>query len=105
MAIRSYWGLGSSSGSPDASDNYVLLVADDFGGKGNLLNFNVGPEVDLLLPSVFFSRVSSKYGSLFYVKDNGKDTSVINAVEDIATCLLSEEGSCTAPRKDDKSFF
>jgi hypothetical protein len=82
-----------------------VLVADSFGGKSNLLNFNVGSGVDLLLPSIFFSRLSAKYGSLFYVKDNGADAAVTNAVEAIADCLLSEAGTCSdVPKLAEANF-
>merc|ERR1712232_956667 len=38
LAIRDYWDLGKE-GQKD--DKYVVLVVDEFGGKGNVLNFLV----------------------------------------------------------------
>jgi hypothetical protein len=35
----------------------------------NILNFNVGPEVELTLPPVFFSRLRLLFGSNKFVKD------------------------------------
>ena len=90
LAIQDYWKLGSEHGG---DDNYVVLVADDFGGKGNLLNFNVGPDVDLAVPPAFFSRLSGKYGSIFFVRDNGQDEAICQAVEELSRCLVGE-GSC-----------
>lgn len=48
LAIRDYWDLGKE-GQKD--DKYVVLVADQFGGRGNVLNFNVGDGVKFALPN------------------------------------------------------
>merc|ERR1712232_1279524 len=92
LAIRDYWDLGKE-GQKD--DKYIVLVADEFGGKGNVLNFNVGDGVKFALPNVFWTRLQAKYGTTFYVRDNGIDLSIVNAIESIATCLRSEDGYCT----------
>jgi hypothetical protein len=39
LAIRDYWSLGKED---QLDDKYVVLVVDQFGGRGNSLNFNVG---------------------------------------------------------------
>lgn len=39
LAIRDYWSLGKED---QKDDKYIVLVVDQFGGKGNILNFNVG---------------------------------------------------------------
>jgi hypothetical protein len=39
LAIRDYWSLGKED---QLDDRYVVLVVDQFGGRGNSLNFNVG---------------------------------------------------------------
>mmetsp|Transcript_21072 Transcript_21072/g.27711 ORF Transcript_21072/g.27711 Transcript_21072/m.27711 type:complete len:240 (+) Transcript_21072:121-840(+) len=91
LAIRDYWDLGKE-GQKD--DKYIVLVVDQFGGKGNALNFNVGEGVKFALPNVFWTRLQGKYGSTFYVKENGIDLSIQNAIEAIATCLRSEEQYC-----------
>ena len=41
-----------------------MLVVDEFGGKGNVLNFNVGEGVKFALPNVFWTRLTSKYGTV-----------------------------------------
>lgn len=61
LAIRDYWDLGKE-GQKD--DKYVVLVVDEFGGKGNVLNFNVGEGVKFALPNVFWTRLTSKYGTV-----------------------------------------
>jgi hypothetical protein len=91
---RDYWDLGKE-GQND--DKYVVLVVDQFGGKGNVLNFNVGEGVKLALPNVFWTRLQGKFGTLSYVRDNGIDLAIINAIEGIASCLRSEERFCLQP--------
>ena len=45
-------------------DKYVVLVVDEFGGKGNVLNFNVGDGVKFALPNIFWTRLQAKYGTV-----------------------------------------
>ena len=91
LAIREYWNLGKE-GQKD--DKYVVLVVDQFGGKGNSLNFNVGDGVKLTLPNIFWTRLQAKYGTTFYVRDNGIDLAITNAIEAIVSCLRSEDQFC-----------
>lgn len=91
LAIRDYWSLGKE-GQKD--DKYIVLVVDQFGGKGNVLNFNVGEGVKFALPNVFWTRLSGKYGTTFFVRENGIDLAIVNAVEAIVQCLRSEDQFC-----------
>ena len=91
LAIRDYWDLGKE-GQKD--DKYIVLVVDQFGGKGNILNFNVGDGVKLNLPNVFWTRLQAKFGNTFYVRENGVDLAITNAIESITTCLRSEDQYC-----------
>mmetsp|Transcript_22460 Transcript_22460/g.42423 ORF Transcript_22460/g.42423 Transcript_22460/m.42423 type:complete len:253 (+) Transcript_22460:164-922(+) len=91
LAIRDYWDL-AKEGAKD--DKFVVLVVDEFGGKGNVLNFNVGDGVKFALPNVFWTRLSSKYGTTFFVKENGIDLAITNAIEAVVTCLRSEDQYC-----------
>lgn len=75
-------------------DKYIVLVVDQFGGRGNVLNFNVGEGVKFALPNVFWTRLSGKYGTTFFVRENGIDISITNAVEAIVQCLRSEDAYC-----------
>ena len=92
LAIREYWSLGGIESQKD--DKYVVLVVDQFGGTSNVLNFNVGDGVKLALPNVFWTRLAGQYGTTFYVRDNGIDLAILNAIEAIVTCLRSEEQYC-----------
>lgn len=101
LAIRDYWSLGNEN---QKDDKYVVLVVDQFGGRGNILNFNVGDGVKFALPNVFWTRLSGKYGNTFFVKENGIDVAVENAIEAIVSCLRSEDGFCTSPPDQGQSL-
>ena len=80
-AIKDFWELG---------DRSVLLVADSRGG--NILNFNVGNDVYLLLPRTFWVELQTRYGNQFFVRENGEDQSIIQAIQSVETCL--RQGGC-----------
>lgn len=91
LAIRDYWSLGQES---QKDDKYIVLVVDQFGGKGNSLNFNVGEGVKFALPNVFWTRLQAKYGTTFFVRENGIDIAITNAIDAIVECLKSEDQFC-----------
>eukprot|EP00542_Grammatophora_oceanica_P010385 CAMPEP_0194030142 /NCGR_PEP_ID=MMETSP0009_2-20130614/3732_1 /TAXON_ID=210454 /ORGANISM="Grammatophora oceanica, Strain CCMP 410" /LENGTH=241 /DNA_ID=CAMNT_0038670033 /DNA_START=59 /DNA_END=784 /DNA_ORIENTATION=- len=101
LAIRDYWSVGTED---QKDDKYIVLVVDEFGGRGNVLNFNVGDGVKFALPNIFWTRLQAKYGTTFYVKDHGIDLSIINACEAIVTCLRNEDGYCTNVPDEGPSF-
>lgn len=94
LAVRDYW---------EVNDNTVVIVADYFGGSGQLLKFNVGQNVDRLLPPRFWSILSANYGNKFYVSKHSEALSIINAIESVRTCLLS--GGCATPPRDLESVI
>lgn len=81
LALRDFWNL---------DDKSVLLVADSRGG--NILNFNVGDAVYQLLPRTFWVELQTRYGNLYYVRENGEDQSILDSLESIKTCL--RQGGC-----------
>jgi len=91
LAVRDYWDLGKEDSK---DDKFVVLVVDQFGGKGNILNFNVGEGVKFALPNVFWTRLQGKYGSIFFVKENGIDAAIESAIDAVYTCLRSEDAYC-----------
>lgn len=80
-AVKEYWGL---------DDRSVMLVADPRGG--NLLNFSVGDALFELLPRTFWIELQTRYGNQFFVRENGEDASIIEALESLKTCL--RQGGC-----------
>lgn len=80
-AVKQFWGL---------DDKSVLLVADPRGG--NLLNFSVGDDFYPLLPRTFWIELQTRYGNQFFVRDNGEDQSIIQALHSVEICL--RQGGC-----------
>lgn len=80
-AVKEFWGL---------DDKSVLLVADPRGG--NLLNFSVGDALYDLLPRTFWIELQTRYGNQFFVRDYGEDSSIVEALSSIETCL--RQGGC-----------
>jgi energy-converting hydrogenase Eha subunit A len=80
-AVKDFWGLDKHS---------VMLVADPRGG--NLLNFSVGDDLFELMPRTFWIELQTRYGNQFFVRDNGEDASILEALESIKSCL--RQGGC-----------
>lgn len=53
---------------------------------------------------MFWTRLSGKYGTTFFVRDNGIDVAIETAIEAIVTCLRSEDGFCTSPPDQGPTF-
>lgn len=81
LAIKDYWGV-----DPDT----IVFVADP--NTGNILNFNVGENVDFQVPRSFWSKLAGKFGTKFYWRDNGEDVAIVNAVAAIDNCLREPIG-------------
>ena len=81
-AVKKYWGLDKRS---------LLVVADPRGG--NLLNFNVGDEFYKFMPRTFWVELQTRFGNLYYVRDNGEDGSILDAIHVVEGCL--RKGGCS----------
>jgi TPM domain len=80
-AVKNYWGL---------DDKSILLVAD--GRGGNLLAFNVGDDLYQFLPRTFWVELQTRFGNLYYVRDNGENGAIAESVETLKNCLY--RGGC-----------
>ncbi|MBW4647800.1 MAG: TPM domain-containing protein [Kastovskya adunca ATA6-11-RM4] len=80
-AVKEFWGLDEKS---------VLLVAD--GRGGNILNFNIGDEVYQILPRTFWVELQTRFGNLYFVRENGENQSIVESLESVKVCLL--QGGC-----------
>lgn len=81
LAIKDYWAVDADT---------VVFVADP--NTGNILNFNVGGNIDLSVPQSFWTRLAGKYGTKFYWQKQGEGRAIVNAVSAIDTCLREEPG-------------
>ncbi len=80
-AVKDFWNLDEHS---------VLLVADARGG--NILNFNVGDAAYKVLPRTFWVELQTRFGNQYFVRDNGEDQSIVQALASVETCL--RQGGC-----------
>ncbi|NEO84757.1 MAG: TPM domain-containing protein [Spirulina sp. SIO3F2] len=80
-AVIPYWGL---------DDQSILLVADARGG--NLLAFSVGDKVYDLLPRTFWIELQTRFGNMYYVRENGENNSIATAMTTVKQCLTN--GGC-----------
>ncbi len=80
-AVKDFWGLDEKS---------VLLVADASGG--NILNFNVGDAVYKFLPRTFWVELQTRFGNLYFVREQGEDQAILQSLRSIETCL--RQGGC-----------
>jgi hypothetical protein len=77
LAVKDFWNLDERS---------LLLVADERGG--NLLNFNVGDALFSLMPRTFWVELQTRYGNQYYVRENGRDGAVLDALHAVKGCLV-----------------
>ncbi len=80
-AVIKFWGL---------DDKSILLVAD--GRGGNLLAFSVGDDVYQLLPRTFWIELQTRFGNLYFVRENGQNNAIVESIETVKDCL--SQGGC-----------
>lgn len=80
-AVKKFWGL---------DDKSILLVAD--GRGGNLLAFSIGDDVYELLPRTFWIELQTRFGNMYYVRENGENNAIVEALETVQGCLV--QGGC-----------
>lgn len=81
-AVIKYW---------DLDDQSILLVAD--GKGGNLLAFSVGDDVYDLLPRTFWIELQTRFGNMYYVRENGENNAIVMAMDTVKGCLA--QGGCS----------
>jgi energy-converting hydrogenase Eha subunit A len=81
-AVKDFWGLNEKS---------VLLIADSRGG--NLLGFNVGDDLYQFLPRTFWVELQTRFGNLYFVRENGENQAIVESLDTIKTCL--RQGGCS----------
>jgi hypothetical protein len=79
--VINFWGL---------DDKSILLVAD--GRGGNLLAFSIGDAVYELLPRTFWIEMQSRFGNMYFVRENGESRAIAQALDTVKSCLV--QGGC-----------
>lgn len=82
-AVKKFWGL---------DDKSILLVAD--GRGGNLLAFSIGDDVYELLPRNFWIELQTRFGNIYYIRENGENNAIVQALESVKGCL--RKNGCNA---------
>jgi len=80
-AVIDFWNL---------DDKSILLVADSRGG--NLLAFSVGNDVYEFLPRTFWIELQTRFGNMYYVRENGTNSAIVTALDTVSSCLT--QGGC-----------
>mmetsp|Transcript_54906 Transcript_54906/g.108975 ORF Transcript_54906/g.108975 Transcript_54906/m.108975 type:complete len:261 (+) Transcript_54906:90-872(+) len=95
LAIKDYWKVDGRT---------IVMVVDRGAYRGvsevqtaNILNFNVGSEVELALPPVFFTRVRNFFGGKQFVTNQGAGNAIEGAVDSMCECLRTEGGCNDVP--------
>ncbi|WP_404784241.1 TPM domain-containing protein [Altericista sp. CCNU0014] len=81
-AVIDFWKLDAKS---------TVLVAD--GKGGNILSFAVGNDFYPLLPRTFWIELQTRFGNQYFVRDNGEDRAIIQALASVEGCL--RKGGCS----------
>jgi len=76
-------------------EDTAIIVVDTL--SGNMLDFRVGRNIKNKLTQSFWLELQNRYGNIFYVKDNGEDRAVLDALENIKFCLKKSEGCRQVP--------
>jgi len=85
-AVIDFWKLDAKS---------ILLVADSRGG--NLLAFSIGDDVYELMPRTFWIELQSRFGNLYYIRDNGENEAIIQSINVVKQCLVTPGGCGVVP--------
>lgn len=80
-AVIDFWGL---------DDRSILMVADARGG--NILAFSVGDAAYEFLPRTFWIELQTRFGNLYYVRENGENNAIVTALNTVTSCL--KQGGC-----------
>jgi TPM domain len=80
-AVKNFWGLDEKS---------MMMVVDQRGG--NILNFSVGDAYYPLLSRTFWIELQTRFGNQFFVRENGEDQAIIQALDAVKFCL--RQGGC-----------
>lgn len=81
-AVIDFWKLDAKS---------AVLVAD--GKGGNILSFAVGDDFYPLLPRTFWIELQTRFGNQYFVRDNGEDQAILEAIASVEGCL--RKGGCS----------
>lgn len=68
----------------------VVILADPT--SPNLFTIKYGQDVNAILPQRFFSELQTRFGNMYYIRDNGEGKAVTGLLDALETCL--RKGGC-----------
>lgn len=87
--LRVGWNIKEVEGT------YVVVFVDP--SAPNVLSFKYGKKVQELLSRPFFTELQSRYGNMFYVRDEGEAKSVASTLDALDICLRRPDGCAVPP--------
>lgn len=82
--LRSGWSV---------DDKTVVVFVDP--SAPNIFSFKYGLAVQQILPRPFFTELQSRYGNMFFVRENGEQAAIDGAMDGLLLCL--RKGGCRVP--------
>jgi hypothetical protein len=88
----------------DLNDKYVVVFVDP--SAPNVLGFKYSKEVQMTkLPRPFFTELQSRYGNMFYQRENGEYKALEESLDALDTCLRRENGCAVPPGLPEEQYF
>ena len=85
-------------------DKRSVIVRYDTSSPNIIAFPYIGDEVLIKLHRPFFVELQSRYGNMFYVREEGESASVINSLDALVSCLSKDEGCSTVPGLPDDQY-
>lgn len=88
----------------DLNDNYAIIFMDP--SAPNVLGFKYSKTVQTeKLPRPFFTELQSRYGNMFYVRDNGEYRALKESIDALDVCFRKPDGCQVPPGLPEEQYF
>lgn len=95
--LRVGWDIREDVGT------YVVVFVDP--SAPNVLSFKYGKKVQAILSRPFFTELQSRYGNMFYVRDEGEEKSISSTLDALDYCLRREDGCAVPPGLPEEQYI
>ena len=88
----------------ELNDNYAIIFLDP--SAPNVLGFKYSKAVQTeKLPRPFFTELQSRYGNMFYVRDNGEYKALEESIDALDVCFRKPDGCQVPPGLPEEQYF